>query len=44
MHPVINSKDRPSGDERDARFGRQIEGRHEISFTHLLWSPKNGKF
>jgi hypothetical protein len=26
MHPVIKSKDRPSGDERDARFGRQIVG------------------
>src|ERR1700731_3484135 len=26
MHLVIKSKDRPSGDERDARFGRQIVG------------------
>jgi hypothetical protein len=33
MHLVVKSKDRPSGDERDARFGRQIVG-----------SPKDGRF
>jgi hypothetical protein len=33
MHLVVKSKDRPSGDERDARFGRQIVG-----------SPKDGSF
>jgi hypothetical protein len=44
MHPVIKSKDRTSGDERDARFGLQIAGRHEIFFNNFPLSPKAGKF
>ena len=40
MHPVINRQDRTPGDERDASFGLQIEGRHEISFKHILWRRK----
>lgn len=43
ISPVIKSKDRTPGDERDARFRRQIAGRHEIFFNNLPLSPKGGK-